>query len=692
MKGTIVCLENRWIPMAFRPVVTVASLLFLLCDGSAALAQDRNIYDLSLDKLSELVVTDSKIGQPQETVTQKVELFYPEEFEQQTNNNRNITELLKYTSGQFVNPLSRNDANWGSFGGLGPKYNGYLLDGLPIDSFADAMSLDPWAFRQIEIHKGPASVMYSNYLTMDFAGNETPLAGITNFILKDRIDTPATRIKIGGGSYNTFSGSFYHQDSKENLHYFLGSSYEQSDYTNYGTADSWLNIKKDPEYQKTKLYAKLTYLFDRDDHKISLFVHHAGHSGDAGRPNRDFEHSYDTINATYSNQITEAVNLQIKTGYRGYDRRWAEDNFPANLGLREHDGVEQAIFPSDLTLNISHDGGSLLTFGVDGQVAEYKTYTEINGIKATASNVDAYSTGLFLQEKYLLGSWVFRAGGRFNNTNHSYNLFNGVAPTKQENSWNSFLWSAGIRYNASKSVALYGNVGSSFVVPSAKQLGGTLSAASAGVAGQNGQLPSLDLKPEKGIGSDLGLDLHPFDTMTIGIRGFYNLINDAIVENVVSATPSQSRSINAGNTFSYGIELNVDHRLAEYLRWFANFTYTTTRVENPLVPDQNGSDISFVPDYIANAGITTRLPFGITVSPYLHMIGDYYDSTSKSGRKKFGSYQVINIKGQKSLFKNAEYSLNASLDLNNILDRRYEMPWQFRDPGFNAFGSLELTF
>jgi len=213
----------------------VVCLTGLFWSTGSVSGAERNIYDLSLEKLSELVITDSKVAQSQGTVTQKVELFYPEEFEQQTGYNRNIAELLKYTSGQFVNPLSRNDANWGSFGGLGPKYNGYLLDGLPIDSFVDAMSLDPWAFGQVEIHKGPASVMYSNYLTMDFAGNEAPLAGITNFILKDRIDHTATRALVGYGSYNTLDARLYHQGRKENLNYFLGASYEQSDYTNYGT-------------------------------------------------------------------------------------------------------------------------------------------------------------------------------------------------------------------------------------------------------------------------------------------------------------------------------------------------------------------------------------------------------------------------------------------------------------------------
>lgn len=678
--------------MNSRTVGVMFGVLVIACAASSAWALDRNIYDLSLDKLSDLVITDSKIGQSQETVTQKVELFYPEEFDQQTTYNRNIAELLQYTSGQFVNPLSRNDANWGSFGGLGPKYNGYLLDGLPIDSFVDAMSLDPWAFGQVEIHKGPASVMYSNYLSMDFAGNEAPLAGITNFILKDKIETPATRILLGGGSYNTLTGRLYHQDRKENLNYFFGATYEQSDYTNYGTPNSWLNISNDPEYRKIKLYAKLTYLFDRDDHKLSIFAHHTGHDGDAGRPNRDFKHQYDTINVAYSNQITDALNLQVKTGYRNYDRRWAEDNFPTNLGLREHDGVEQQIFPSDVTVNISHGENSLLTVGADSQVATYRTFAEVNGVKKTGTDVNAYSAGAFVQEKYVVGKWVLRAGGRFNHTSHAYDLFNGVAPAKRDNSWETLLWSAGLRYNLMPQVAIYGNAGSSFIAPSAKQLGGSLNAADAGVVGMNGQLPSLGLRPEKGIGSDLGVELRPAETLTIGVRGFYNKVDDAIVENVVSSTPSQSRSINAGNAFSYGVELNVEHRLAEYMRWFANFTYTASRVENPLVSDENGSEISFVPDYMANAGITARLPLDISVSPYLHMVGNYYDSTSKSGRRKFGPYQVLNVKAQKTLFKNNEYALHAALDLNNVLDKRYEMPWQFQDPGFNAFASLELKF
>jgi outer membrane receptor protein involved in Fe transport len=48
------------------------------------------------------------------------------------------------------------------------------------------MSLDFIYLERIEVHRGPASVLYPNYMTMDFAGNQTPLAGITNLITKEK--------------------------------------------------------------------------------------------------------------------------------------------------------------------------------------------------------------------------------------------------------------------------------------------------------------------------------------------------------------------------------------------------------------------------------------------------------------------------------------------------------------------------
>jgi outer membrane receptor for ferric coprogen and ferric-rhodotorulic acid len=126
------------------------------------------------------VVTDTKIPQAQKNVTQKVIVLDSADLDQVTPNNRNVAEPIQYQPGVAVTVLSRNDANWGSYGGLGPNYNSYLLDCLPVDAFVNTMSLDPWAFQSIEMYQGPASVLYSNYLSMDFAGVQAPLAGTTN--------------------------------------------------------------------------------------------------------------------------------------------------------------------------------------------------------------------------------------------------------------------------------------------------------------------------------------------------------------------------------------------------------------------------------------------------------------------------------------------------------------------------------
>lgn len=641
--------------------------------------------------MEEVVVTESKIPQSEENVTQKIDVITREEIERTSFNNRNVSEIFLYQPGTFVSVLSRNDANWGSYGGLGPKYNVYLLDGLPIDSFVDTMSLEPWILERAEVHRGPASVMYPNYLNMDFAGNEAPLAGITNLILKDKIDMPETRIRLGYGSWNTFNTKLYHQGSKGNFTYFLGSSYEQSDYTDYGTDPSWLNMIDNPEYKKTKLYFKTAYFIEPDKHSVSLFAHHTQHTGDAGRPNRGFDHLYDTINATYKNQLDDAWNLQFKAGYRYYKRSWEEDNFP-DLSLREKGAVKQNIFPADLAVNFKHMGNSVLTFGSDYQHVDYKTTSEVDGVESTGNKVDAMNLGIYVQEKFVYDRWVFRAGARYNYTKHEYDLISGVEPSENDKSWDKILWSAGVRYNAMPNLALYANAGKSYLVPSAKSVGGTLSLEDLGQQGKNGQLPNPDLDPESGIGYDVGVEFTPMDSLYLGVRGFYNEVDDAIVTNRVSEDPSQSQDINAGKAKSIGAEVEMKHYLNRYLSWFANYTYTNTEVENKVDPDQDGSDVTFVPNYVANIGITASLPHDIVISPYLHAVGKYYDSTSKSGRAKFGPYEIVNVSASAVLLKTKDYRANLNIDLNNLTDKKYKMPWQFQDPGFNAHASIEIVF
>jgi len=137
--------------------------------------------------IDEVVVTGSKMPQLIGNVTQKIDIIDSKEIGNLVSGNRNVSEALMYKPGASVSALSRNDANWGTYGGIGPKYSTFMLQGLPIDAFVDPMALDLNAIDHIEVQRGPASVLYPNYLSQDFAGNQSPLAGTVNLILKDRI-------------------------------------------------------------------------------------------------------------------------------------------------------------------------------------------------------------------------------------------------------------------------------------------------------------------------------------------------------------------------------------------------------------------------------------------------------------------------------------------------------------------------
>ena len=68
--------------------------------GSTAPREGKGPYQMPT-----VVVTDTKISQPQEQVTQKIEVIPSEDFDKLPYNNRNLSELLQYQPGLFVTPL-----------------------------------------------------------------------------------------------------------------------------------------------------------------------------------------------------------------------------------------------------------------------------------------------------------------------------------------------------------------------------------------------------------------------------------------------------------------------------------------------------------------------------------------------------------------------------------------------------------
>ncbi len=660
-------------------------------DSSTMKEKDREPY-----LLETIVVTATKTPETKTSVTQEVDVIHADEIERMVPGNGNLAETVSHLPGVYVNVLARNQPNWGSVGGLGTNYNTYMLDGLPMDSFCDPMSIDPWIVERVEVQRGPASVLYPNFLSQDFSGNQSSLAGTTNFILKERADTPETRITSGYGSFDTFKGRIDHRNHIGNLHYYLGGTLEDSDYTNYryklSDAPSGLDMTEDPDYQNKSIDFRPTYFFNNSDkHKLSLYVHRLWHDGDMGRPHRELDHNYFSSQAKYDRPLGERASARVQLGYLSYDRNFGEDSYPASLASRGKSGVDQTIVPGDVNIAVDHNDRGVLTLGSDFQLADYKWF---NGQSTSdvINDADAQQYGVYLQEEYDLDRWIVRIGGRYNHTHHQYHLMGGQKPDDTEKSWDSVLWSAGLRYNATDAFSIYSNAGTSHLVPAAKFIGGTIRVSDEGRVGYSGMLPNPDLEAEKGLAADLGFELQATKTLNAGIRGFYNVIDDVVVTNTVHADVNQSQAINAGKCTSYGVEVALKHKINPYLSWFANYTYTHSRIENDVNPDSDDVELSGYPEHMGNLGAFVQLPYEIMTSVYLRLVGEVWNSTSKSSRVKLDGYEVLSMKIEKSFSLREAYSIKLFLELNNITDNEYKTIYYYQDPGFTTFGGIQLNF
>lgn len=569
-----------------------------------------------------------------------------------------------------------------------------MLNGLPIDAFIDPMSVDLQAIERIEIQRGPASVLYPNFLSQDFAGNQSPLAGTVNLILKENIQQRASVFQTSYGSFNTLNTQAYHQNVKDNLNYFSGVNFENSDYTNYGTDGSWLNMRKDPAYQKLKLFAGATYFYgNKKNNKLSVFFNRTSQKGDAGRVYRGFLHNYTTVNIAQATALSENLNFHSSAGIRMYDRSWQESIYTTIDSLVSNNGVNQMIIPLDANLTWKHGKNNLLTIGTDYQNANYFTTSDpLLGYDQYGNKSRAFQSGVYVQEELNFGGLTARAGLRYNYIQTTIDLISGGSPGEPETNDANLLWSAGLKYRMLPVLTIYANAGNSFLPPGLKSMGGTIALSDQGVANMNGQLPNPDLRPESGTAADLGVDLTLFENMHLSVRGFVMSVDDAIIDIRVSETPSQSQSVNAGKSNASGFEIEASQQFNSSLSWFVNYTYMNTSLVNEKDADQDGANVPFAPEHIANAGLTLETGFGFMLRPVLNYNGGYYDSSSKSGRKKFTPGALVNVSASQLLAENDDFAFHLFATVYNLTNNKYEMPWQFQNTGLAINGGIRIQF
>ena len=115
------------------------------------------------------------------------------------------------------------------------------------------------------------------------------------------------------------------------------------------------------------------------------------------------------------------------------------------------------------------------------------------------------------------------------------------------------------------------------------------------------------------------------------------MVNDAIIDNVVSQNPSQTQSVNAGQTSSSGFEAEIKQNSVSYVQWFANYTYIKSEVED-------AGTVPFAPSNIGNVGVNLATLKGTNISTYMNYNDGFYDSSDESSRNFFKPGLLLNLK------------------------------------------------
>ena len=335
--------------------------------------------------------------------------------------------------------------------------------------------------------------------------------------------------------------------------------------------------------------------FGRD--RSTLFAHLHRADGNIGRPNRRTSTTATgrSTPRTRAGSATRSTSRQ-RPGRRLYGRRWGEDLYPESLALREHDGVDQNVFPAVVSRSTWRHAGR----AGSPSAATASTRPTRPTPRRTRRERQATTRPRPRRGSSPRSSWCSATSSSVVASAIATPAVVRPARGHRTRRARQVVEQAAVEHGCAMERSAAGGPlrerGLELRGPDSKAVGGTLQTGDLGVPGRNGQLPNPSLRPESGIGGDLGpRRVGPRDT-----PGEHPRLPEPHRRRHRrqrgEPEPLQTRSVNAGDIArSYGVEVALDQVVSRRVRWFANATYTHSRIQNPIDPTQDGAEIPTCP-------------------------------------------------------------------------------------------------
>ena len=627
----------------------------------------------------------TKIATPDIETPQSVSIITREQFEEQ--GAISVRQAVSYTPGVYSNQIGASNRfdyivlRGFSDGSLDNVY----LDGLKMMGDTNSHSslvVDPWFLENIEVVRGPASVLY---------GRSSP-GGIVALTSRKPSFDPGGEIKLFAGNNNQrgaafdvtgalddndrvaarLSGMTRYADSqfdtlKEQRYAIMPSlTWRITDQTRL---DLMAYLHRDPEggshsglpYEGTVVphYGKKianTFFegeddydkYDRRENMVGYNFEHMFDNGWSVRQKLRYLHTKVELNQVYAaGWLNES---ELNRGYSGSDEKMNAITLDNQL-----DGsVDTWAVNHRLLLGIDYQDRSNNTTGYYGAFPAIDAFNPVYGAKP--DYITMYSrekhklrqTGYYLQDQMSWERWRFTLGGRYDQV--SVSNIDKLNQTRSDLDKNNFSTRAALLYLFDNGFAPYISYSTAFTPTS--------------FADENGNV----LDPMKGKQWEAGLKYEP-EGMNSQFSASVFRINQTNIATKEEPTDPY-RSI--GEIESKGVELEAISQLTDSFRLQAAYTYTDIRYKKSS-PEEQGKRAVYAPRNQASAWLSYDVKSGpldgLTLGSGMRYVNGI--TSDRLNTHTLPSYTLVDMAIGYDLSKAGIKGLSAQLNVNNLTDKSY---------------------
>ncbi|MEZ8057605.1 TonB-dependent siderophore receptor [Vibrio splendidus] len=679
-------------------------------------AADSNVETVTImGKAYRNTATKSAL-EPEET-PQGITVIDEEQLEQR--GVKSLNQALRYASGVVTEQKGASVTMYDTFSIRGFSNNQSYYDGL-ILPFLTGWNLqpqiDPIAIQQVEVFKGPTSVLYGSM----------PPGGMVNMIAKAPQEDGSTKVGVSTGSRNLMEASIdtSGQLGDSDFSYRLVALARKQDSQVDNAEEERYVIAPSLDWQvsdRTLINFNLYYQNDPSmgtNSAMPLDVLKASDpSVSMGDKNwSTFEREVLMLGYKINHQIndnwtflqnarySDASLYQENTYHRGTNFNAATGSLIRNVYSTDEDSqsfvidnqvsgrVEISGLEHNLLFGVDYlklTGDSLYKeFDANSSFGDFNAYNPNNDLLDKSQLQENYreshditteQLGLYFQDQVRYDALVLLAGGRYDMFKASDDKTS-TYPTSdgtEKADHNQFSYRVGALYELDNGISPFVSYATSFEPAAGTDINGN------------------SLKPQLGEQVELGIKyLSPDMSQQVTASYFHITKKDSIAAD--PSDPTYRSKIQLGEVRSQGVEVEGRWFVTEGWDVNASYTYVDMEVTEDANPDLEGTTPIYVPTHAANLWSNYYVYGGALAgtrwSAGARYMGDMeMDATNTQG--KVPSYTVVDISVGYDLGEASETLSGATANLlvNNLFNEEYYTCYDQSNCWFGAEQSVELS-